>query len=47
MTESIWFTDALMRIHISPEDTDGEYALIEALAPSGHMPPPHIHEHDG
>jgi hypothetical protein len=26
MTESIWFTDALMRIHISPEDTRGEYA---------------------
>jgi hypothetical protein len=47
MTESIWFTDALMRIHISPEDTRGEYALIEGLAPSGHMPPPHMHEHDG
>jgi mannose-6-phosphate isomerase-like protein (cupin superfamily) len=47
MTESIWFTDALMKIHISPEDTRGEYALIEALAPSGHMPPPHIHEHEG
>ena len=47
MTESIWFTDALMRIHVAPEDTDGAYALIEALAPSGHMPPPHIHERDG
>jgi mannose-6-phosphate isomerase-like protein (cupin superfamily) len=47
MTESIWFTDALMTIHISPEDTGGAYALIEALAPSGHMPPPHVHEHDG
>ena len=44
MTESIWFTDALMRIHVAPEDTDGAYALIEALAPSGHMPPPHIHD---
>ena len=47
MTESIWFTDALMRIHISPEDTDGTYALIEAIAPSGHMPPPHIPEREG
>ncbi len=46
MTESIWFTDALMRIHVAPEDTDGAYALIEALAPSGHMPPPHIHDRD-
>jgi quercetin dioxygenase-like cupin family protein len=46
MTESIWFTDSLMRVHITPEDTDGTYALIEALAPPGHMPPPHIHERD-
>jgi quercetin dioxygenase-like cupin family protein len=45
-TESIWFTDALMRIHIGPEATGGAFALIEALAPSGHMPPPHIHEHE-
>src|SRR5918999_82513 len=46
MTESIWFTEALMRVHIAPEDTDGAYALIEALIPAGHMPPPHVHEHD-
>jgi quercetin dioxygenase-like cupin family protein len=46
MTESIWFTDSLMRVHIAPEDTDGAYALVEALMPPGHMPPPHIHEHD-
>ncbi len=47
MSESIWFTDALMRIHIAPEDTGGAYALVEAIAPSGHMPPPHVHEHEG
>ena len=46
MTESIWFTDSLMRVHISPEETGGAYAVIEALMPSGHMPPPHIHERD-
>jgi mannose-6-phosphate isomerase-like protein (cupin superfamily) len=46
MTESIWFTDSLMRVHITPEDTNGTYALIEALVPSGHMPPPHVHERD-
>ena len=46
MTESIWFTDSLMRVHITPEDTNGAYALVEALMPAGHMPPPHIHEHD-
>ena len=45
MTEAIWFTDALMRIHIPPEQSDGRYALIEGLVPPGHQPPPHIH-HD-
>lgn len=44
MTESIWFTDALLRVHVTPEDTDGAFALIETLAPSGHTTPPHIHE---
>ena len=46
MTESIWSTDSLMRIHVAPEDTDGAYALIEVLAPWGHVTPPHIHEND-
>jgi quercetin dioxygenase-like cupin family protein len=46
MSESIWFVDALMRIHVTPEDTNGAYTLVEALVPAGHMPPPHVHEHD-
>jgi quercetin dioxygenase-like cupin family protein len=46
MTESIWFTDSLMKVHITPEDTGGAYALIEVLKPPGHPTPPHIHEHD-
>ena len=46
MTESIWFTDSLMKVHITPEDTGGAYALIEGLAPAGHMPPWHIHDND-
>ena len=29
MTESIWFTDSLMRVHITPEDTSGLFAVIE------------------
>jgi quercetin dioxygenase-like cupin family protein len=44
MIESIWFTDALVRVHVTPEDTNGAYALLEALVPPGQMPPPHIHE---
>ena len=46
MTESIWFTDALMKVHVTPEDTGGAYALVEGLVPSGHMPPPHVHDRD-
>ena len=47
MTESIWFTDALIKIHISPEETGDDYTLIEGLAPSGHMPPLHVHDFYG
>src|SRR5215212_6734626 len=43
MTESIWFTDSLARIHVSPEETDGAYALMEMISPSGHITPPHAH----
>ena len=46
MTESIWFTDSLIRIHVTPEDTNGAYALAEILQPSGHVTPPHVHEND-
>jgi quercetin dioxygenase-like cupin family protein len=46
MTESIWFTDSLIRIHVTPEDTNGAYALAEVLQPAGHVTPPHIHEND-
>ena len=44
MAESIWFTDALMRIHVTPEQTGGAYAVIEALVPSGHLTPHHSHD---
>jgi mannose-6-phosphate isomerase-like protein (cupin superfamily) len=46
MTESIWFTDSLVRVHITPEQTDGAFALVEMLCPAGHITPPHIHEND-
>jgi quercetin dioxygenase-like cupin family protein len=46
MIESIWFTDSLVRVHITPEQTDGTFALVEMLAPAGHITPPHIHNDD-
>lgn len=46
MSDQIWFLDTLMTVHIGGAQTDGAYALIECLAPSGHMPPPHVHAND-
>ena len=45
--EAIWFMDTLMRVHIDGGQTGGEYALVECVAPHGHMPPPHVHAKDG
>jgi len=44
--EAIWFLDTLVRIHIDGATTDGAYALVESVAPNGHMPPPHVHATD-
>jgi mannose-6-phosphate isomerase-like protein (cupin superfamily) len=44
--QPIWFLDTLVRVHIDGAATDGEYALVECLAPPGHMPPPHVHATD-
>lgn len=46
MSQSLWFLDALMTVHVGGESTDGAYAIVECLAPSGHMPPPHVHERE-
>lgn len=46
MSQPIWFLDTLMTVHIGGASTDGAYALLECLAPKGHMPPPHVHERE-
>jgi mannose-6-phosphate isomerase-like protein (cupin superfamily) len=46
MPESLWFLDTLVDIHVDGAATDGAYALVECVAPPGHMPPPHVHERD-
>ena len=38
MSDQLWFLDTLMTVHISGAQTDGAYALLECLAPAGHMP---------
>jgi quercetin dioxygenase-like cupin family protein len=44
VSQSLWFLDTLVDIHIGGESTGGAYGLVECLAPSGYMPPPHVHE---
>lgn len=44
MSESIWFLDTLIRIHVDAESSRGAYDLVECLAPRGHQPPPHVHD---
>ena len=46
MSDQLWFLDTLVTVHVSGGQTDGAYALLECLAPAGHMPPPHAHADD-
>lgn len=41
-----WFLDTLMEVHLDGAATGGAYALVECTAPSGHMPPPHVHDRE-
>jgi quercetin dioxygenase-like cupin family protein len=45
-TENIWFIDALVRVHVSGDDTAGEYAVMELLLPPGDTAPNYLHEGD-
>ncbi len=47
MPAKYWFIDTLMTVRIAAEQTGGDYAVLECLAPLGHMPPPHVHAADG
>lgn len=41
--ERIWFTNNLTLIKARAAETDGEFGLIESLAPPGTSPPLHVH----
>jgi quercetin dioxygenase-like cupin family protein len=42
----LWFIDGLVHIHVSGEETDGCYAVLEVLSPEGDMPPLHVHHEE-
>jgi quercetin dioxygenase-like cupin family protein len=44
--EPLWFTDGLVRIHLSGEETGGEFSVLENNVPQGDMPPLHVHHEE-
>ena len=44
--ESVWYSGWLMTFLATSEDTQGRFALIEAVTRKGNVPPPHIHHRE-
>lgn len=43
LDHSVWYNGSLMTFLTTGEDTQGRFALIEAVGRKGNAPPPHIH----
>src|SRR5579863_8546182 len=43
LDRSVWYNGSLMTFLATAEDTQGQFALIEAVSRKGNVPPPHIH----
>ena len=46
LDRSVWYSGWLMTFLATAEDTQGQFALIEAVARRGNVPPPHIHHRE-
>lgn len=46
LDQSVWYSGALMTFLATAEDTQGQFALIEAVNRKGNGPPPHIHHRE-
>src|SRR5499425_2019853 len=46
LDRSVWYSGHLMTFLATAEDTQGQFALIEAVARKGNVPPPHIHHRE-
>jgi quercetin dioxygenase-like cupin family protein len=46
LDRSVWYNGSLMTFLATSEDTHGQFALIEAVARRGNVPPPHIHHRE-
>jgi len=46
LDHSVWYNGSLMTFLATGEDTQGQFALIEAVGRRGNAPPPHIHHRE-
>lgn len=46
LDHSVWYNGSLMTFLATGEDTQGQFALIEAVQRKGNVPPPHIHRRE-
>jgi len=46
LEQSVWYSGHLMMFLATGEDTQGQFALIDAVARKGNVPPPHIHHRE-
>jgi quercetin dioxygenase-like cupin family protein len=46
LDRSVWYSGWLMTFLATAEETQGKFALIEAVARKGNVPPPHIHHRE-
>src|SRR6516162_5863486 len=46
LDRSVWYSGWLITFLATAEDTQGKFALIEAVARKGNVPPPHIHQRE-
>jgi quercetin dioxygenase-like cupin family protein len=46
LDRSIWYNGWLLTFLATGEETDGQFALIEAVTRRGNVPPPHIHHRE-
>lgn len=46
LDRSVWYSGSLMTFLATGEETQGKFALIEAVSRKGNAPPPHIHHRE-
>src|SRR5262249_11007824 len=46
LEQSVWYSGWLMTFLATGEETQGQFALIEAAARKGNVPPPHVHSRE-